>query len=292
MTTTRVAKHLDGDNMYFGHRALGELLGAETSTGLMFMAATGRRPSASERRLVDAVAVVMNSGDGRIWPLKLTRLVASYGGTLPGWCAGLLPMEGPRIGPWPSGHAAAELVELRDCVGQGIDDKEALASAAGAFFERKKRVIGLGVPLREHDERYVALEAWVRREGLDTLPYWRVQAALAAHARRSAGLGANIVLGVAAVLLDAGCTPAQISALVTFVNQNVFAANALEAAQQRAPEMQRLPPACVEYAGAAPRTSPRALDAERGELPVFADDGLPYFGAPDAPESGVQLCAE
>jgi len=278
MISTRVAKNLWGENMYFGHRTLADLLGHETLTGLMFMAAIGRRPTDDEREVFDTVAVIMTSADGRIWPLKLGRLVSSYGGTLAGWCASLLTMEGPRLGPWTTGYSAQELVELRAQVGERIDDEEAVVCEARAFFERKRRVVGLGVPLRERDERYVALEAWVLRTGRDKLPHWRLHVALAAHGKRVANLGTNILLGLAAVLLDLGdYTPAQISALVTFVNQNVFAANALEAAQQRSPEMQRLPDDCVLYVGPPARTSPRAA-AERRRFeplePIYTDDGL------------------
>ena len=267
MISTRVAKHLLGDNLYFGHRALADLLERETSTGLMFMAAIGRRPTDDERELVDAMAVILTSADGRIWPLKLARLVASYGGTLAGWCAALLTMEGQRLGPWILGYAARELVELRAAVGERIDDDAAVAAEAGAFFERKRRVVGLGVPLRVHDERYVALQAWVHRKGRDAFPFWRLQAILASHGRRAAGLAPNVGLGLAALLLDLGYTPEQIAALATFVNQNVFAANAFEAARQRSPEMLCLPEECVTYVGLPPRSSPRALAASSGPVP-------------------------
>ena len=264
MISTRVARHLLGENMYFGHRALADLLDHETSTGLMFMAAIGRRPTDVEREVLDAVAVIMTSADGRIWPLKLGRLVASYGGTLAGWCASLLTMEGPRIGPWILGYSARELVELRAAIGTRVDDDEAVTAEAAAFFDRKRRVVGLGVPLRVHDERYLALQGWVQRTGRAGHAFWRIQAALAAHARGACNLAPNVGLGIAAVLLDLGYTPLQISALVTFVNQNVFAANAFEAAQQCAEEMQHLPDECVSYVGPPPRTSPRAAAAGDG----------------------------
>jgi hypothetical protein len=83
--------------------------------------------------------------------------------------------------------------------------------------------------------------------------------AVGALARTQRNVGTNIVLGVAAILLDLGYTPLQASAVTTFLNQNVFAANAFEAAQQREPVMQRLPEEQVAYVGPAPRVSPRAL---------------------------------
>ena len=97
MIQTRVARHVFGDNFYFGHAVAGDLLGGETFAGLMAMAAKGRRPSDEERVVLDAIAVILTSADPRIWPLKLTRLVASYGGTLAGFGAGQLAMDGKTM---------------------------------------------------------------------------------------------------------------------------------------------------------------------------------------------------
>jgi hypothetical protein len=255
---TRVALHVLGDNLYFGHRTLHELLGHETATGLMAMAVTGRRPNGDVREVLDAIAVVMCSADPRIWPLKLTRLVASFGGTLAGYGAGQLAMEGNRIGPWATGHAALELAQLRAAIGQRIDDEVAVAEEVRIFLEQRPRVIGLGVPLREFDERHVALSAWIELKGRGHLVHWRLHKAVGQHARELRHVGINIVFGVAAVLLDLGYSPLQASAITTFLNQNVFAANAFEAAQQCEPLMQRLPDTSVAYVGPAPRVSPRA----------------------------------
>ncbi|HZU85315.1 MAG TPA: hypothetical protein VE987_20430 [Polyangiaceae bacterium] len=263
MIRSMVALHVGTDNLYFGHRTLAELLGHETLTGLVAMAVTGRRPSDEEREVLDAVAVSMNSADPRIWPLKLARLVASFGGTLAGYGASHLSMEGPRIGPWPAGHAARELLALREAVGQRVDDDAGVAREVRAFLERRPRVVGLGVPLRDFDERHVALSEWIRARGRDRLPYWRLHTALGAVARAERGVGTNIVLGVAAVLLDLGYEPDQISAVTTFLNQSVFAANSFEAARQHDATMQDVGEAHVAYAGPPRRRSPRAELAGR-----------------------------
>jgi hypothetical protein len=264
MIETRVALHVLGDNLYSGHRTLGTLLGRETMTGLMAMAVTGRRPTTEEREVLDAIAVAMSSADPRIWPLKLTRLVASFGGTLAGYGAAQLAMEGTRIGPWPTGHAAQELVDLRSAIGDRIDDEAAVAREVSAFLEQRPRVVGLGVPLRERDERHVAFCSWIERKGHDRGVHWRLHKAVGEVARARRNVGTNIVFGVAAVLLDLGYSPVQASAVTTFLNQNVFAANAFEAAQQCEPLMQKLPDDCVTYVGAAPRVSPRAASS-RGQ---------------------------
>ena len=258
MIRTRVARHVVGDNLYFGHRKIADLLGGETSTGLMAMAATGRRPSDEERAVLDVIAVVLTSADPRIWPLKLTRLVSSFGSTLAGFGAGQLAMDGHSIGPWTAGAAADELVALRDLVAGRIEDPDAVQGAVRERVERRPRMVGYGVPFRERDERMEALRVQVVKMGRQGLLFWTLQEALSAGMMQKWQAAPNAAIGVSAVLLDLGYAPLQASAVATFLNANVFAANAFEAAQQREPLMQRLPDECVDYIGPAPRVTPRA----------------------------------
>ena len=72
----------------------------------------------------------------------------------------------------------------------------------------------------------------------------------------------NICVGFAAMLLDMGYTQHQAGAMTTFQNQNVFAANAYEAATQPEEIMRRLPDDAIDYVGQAPRISPRARASE------------------------------
>jgi hypothetical protein len=267
---TRVGKHLFGENLFFGHRTLADLLGQETMTGIVSLAVKGRRPTEAERRALDAISVISTSADPHIWPLKLLRLVSSYGSVLAGYCACQLTVEGERIGYWISGYAAAVLVDLRGVVGDRLEDPAAVAEAISDHLRRAGRVTGFGVPLRKSDERMDALKTYVVREGLDRGAHWRLQEALADHVRRERGIPPNVGLGIGAVLLDFGYTPHEISALAHFLAQGVFVANALEAARQQAPEMQKLADEPVEYVGPARRESPRAVerrlrDAEAGK---------------------------
>ncbi|HEY1697729.1 MAG TPA: hypothetical protein VGG39_36465 [Polyangiaceae bacterium] len=277
MISTRVAKHLYGENLYFGHRSLGDLLGTESMTGLVAMGVAGAQPTREQREVLDAIAVIVNSADPRIWPLKLTRLVSSYGSVMAGYCAGQLAVEGERIGYWVTGYAAAALAELRTAVGDRIDDDAAVDACVRALVARRGRVLGFGVPLRPSDERMDALSAYAQARGLDRGVHWRLMDALAGHLEKDKGVPRNICIGLAAVLLDMGYAPEQTSRLAHFLSQSVFVANACEAATQQSPEMQRLPPEHVEYAGAPRRESPRAL-ARRHESSApaeYMDDGLP-----------------
>ena len=258
MIRTRVARHVSGDNLYFGHSTLADLLGGETLTGLMAMAAMGRRVSETERVVLDAIAVASTSADPRIWPLKLTRLVASYGGTLAGFGAGQLAMEGKSIGPWTVGAAAGELLALREMIGERLGDANAVTAAVRDRVERRPRMAGYGVPFRDRDERMDALRKQMTKLGRAGLVFWTLQEALSVGMMDKWQAAPNMAIGVSAALLDLGCTPLQASALATFLNENVFAANAFEAAQQREPLMQKLPDDCVDYVGPPLRASPRA----------------------------------
>jgi hypothetical protein len=255
---TRVALHCYGENRFFGHGALADLLGTETLTGLVAMAVTGRRPSDSQRSVLDEVATMMTSGDPRIWPLKLTRVVSSYGGTLAGFAAGYLALEGDTIGPWVTGHSAAQLRELREEIGDRIDDAPFVGSRVAAFVTRTKRVFGYGVPLRTSDERMDALQRRIAVGGRDLLPHWLLQEALSREMREAKKVSPNICVGVAALLLDSGFTPFEASALTIFVNQHLFVANAVEGARQATQDLRKLPDECVRYTGIAARESPRA----------------------------------
>jgi hypothetical protein len=259
---TRVALHTLGENFYFGHRTLQELLGEETMTGLMGMAVMGRRPSRVEREVLDAIALAMNSADPRIWPLKATRLLASYGGTVAGFAGGQLPLEGKRIGPWVVGHAARELVLLDEAVARHGDDPDALRRAIADHVREKRHIIGFGVPLRARDERLDPFRWQVEKLGRHQLPFWRLQELLSAEMLRQGRAAPNHAIAVAAALLDMGLAPQQASAITFFINQNVFAANAYEAACQCEPSMQTLPEECVAYAGKPPRSSPLAAERD------------------------------
>jgi hypothetical protein len=256
---TRVAKHLLGDNLYFGHSTLHDLLGKETLTSLMSFAVTGRRCTSEERELLDEVAVIMCSADPRIWPLKLTRLVSSYGGTLAGYAAAQLPMEGEQIGPWIVGHAADMLMRFKAALENQPNDE---ARAAADFVQTTTRFLGYGVPLRPSDERLDALNLRMKSTGRDQLPFWKLHERLAAEVLKQKNVIPNITVGFAAMLLDMGYTPHQAGAMTTFQNQNVFAANAYEAATQPQEVMRTLPDSAIDYVGQAPRISPRARARE------------------------------
>ena len=254
---TRVAHAGSDDHRFFGHGALKELLGRETATGLLAMAILGRRVSLDEKQLFDALAVALTAADPRIWPLKAARIVASYGETLAGLAAGQLAMMGTYTGPRIIGTAAEHLARLRTALGDETR-QDVIAQRIAEHMSHDERLAGYGIPMREDDERLVALRGHMIQAGRTELPHWRAQEALSVVMRRERKLPPNIGIGLAAALLDVGCTPAQAGALSIGLIQHDFAANAFEAAQQSSAAMQRLPEECVVYVGPAPRRSPRS----------------------------------
>jgi hypothetical protein len=253
---TRVAHAGRTDHKYFGHDVLADLLGVETLTGLVAMAVTGRRPSDDEKELLDALAVSVTAADPRIWPLKVTRIVGSYGEMLAGFAAGQLAMLGTYISPRIITGAAEQLQQLRGAL-VGADERST-DTLIREHITRNVRLGGYGVPLRAQDERFVALTEYMRRKDRAGLPHWRAQEALSRIMWEEHELRPNIGIGLPAAMLDLGYTPAQCGSLSTFLLEQDHAANAIEAAAQRAPEMQRLPVECVDYVGTPARRSPRA----------------------------------
>jgi len=256
--SSRVALAGYGDHRYFGASLFEELLGEETVSGMIALSVGGRRLDADERATLDDLAVALSVADPRIWPLKLTRLVASYGGTIAGFAAGQLCLEGDLIGLWPSGVAAANLVELAiaaaSCDADGAPPRDAIVR----WLASKKRLVGYGIPFRELDERLEALRPRLAARGRTRARYWRLMEELSRVVHAERGLRPNIVVAAAALLLDMGFSPEQVGAIGYFLNVNVFVAHAFEGATQRAAPMRELPAEAIDYVGRPPRTSPRA----------------------------------
>ncbi len=265
VVTTRVARAGYDDHRYFGYGALADLRGQENYAGVMAMAVCGRRVSEEDRRMLDDLSVIMSAADPRIWPLKLCRLLASYGGTLASFAGAQLCLEGELIGPWTTRSAAETLVELRTAIGERLDDETFVAEEMMALLARKKRLIGYGVPFRDRDERLDAVREEVVKRGWHTRPFWRLQERFSMLTRSERNLGPNLGTGVSALLLDMGFTIDEVPAVTIFMNQNCFVATAVEGARQRPAILRSLPPHTATYVGRPPRTSALARPRDRRE---------------------------
>jgi hypothetical protein len=255
---TRVAALGFPEHRFRGYAVFAELVGHESTSSLIALAVTGRRLNADEAGVLDDIAATTLVGDPRIWPLKLIRIVASYGGVLAGYAAGHMAIEGDRIGPPITRYAADMLVELRNAVGDRIDDRTAIAQEARRMLAGKKRLIGYGIPFRPYDERYVVLQERMKARGRADLPYFRVHDVLSEVVREQKRLAPNAGIAIAAILLDMGFSPEETATVFHFINQPVFIANAYEAATRASAELRSLPAETIAYSGSAPRLSPRA----------------------------------
>jgi len=253
---TRVARIQTDDHRFAGYGALTELLGHETFLGAAFLGICGRRPTDDERSALDALATSMLAADPRIWPLRITRLVASYGGITAGFVAGQLCEEQGVIGPWVSGPAAELLVSLRAAAGDDADDMT-FGGHLRSLLAEWPRIPGFGVAFRDRDERFDALRVDVGRRGRAGLPYWRLLERTVTWLDRERKLPPNIAMGCAGVLLDMSLSPKQVQTLSFFMITATFLPNAFEGAQQPSALLRELPTECVRYAGRGPRDSGR-----------------------------------
>src|SRR4051794_38104091 len=111
--STRSAHWGYDEHRYFGHAVFEELRGRESLADLTALSILGRRLSPETCALLDEAAVCLTMADPRIWPLKLTRVIAAYGRAVPALAAGLLIQEDARIGPWTMLKAAESLTDLK-----------------------------------------------------------------------------------------------------------------------------------------------------------------------------------
>lgn len=261
---SRAAAERYPEHWFWGHPLFAELLGNETFTGMAALAATRRRLSPDDISLLNDLSVLITLADPQIWPLKITRIVASYGGFVSAVAAGNLCLEGGYVGPWNCGDAARTIAAIRERIGEAMDDEPARRALIEAHFAGEERVRGFGVPLRKIDERLTGLRQTIVRLGRAERPHWRTMEAISAVVRATRGLEPNFGMGVAAALLDMGCTPTECAVLAWWLQLSAFVANAVEGVEQGLELFRRFPDEWVDYRGPAPRESPRAKAAREG----------------------------
>jgi hypothetical protein len=250
-----------GDNRFRGHSIARDLAGHESVAGLFAMAIAGRRLDPSESALLDDLATVIIVADPRVWPLKLVRVVSSYGGSLGAVAAATVCFQGARVGHPTAGLAAELLVELERRLRAsplGETDERALDDECHRILNERDRLFGFGVPFRNRDERLDMLIERVTARGRSNLCYWQLFTRVAATLRRIKNLEPNVGLGLAAACLDIGFAPSAIGPLVTALGSVDFWSNAVEGATQAPPILRALPESCVRYVGPAARATPPA----------------------------------
>ncbi len=256
---TRVAHAGHEDHAYRGFMVFRDLEAETTLAGLLSLGIAGRRLGPEEAEVLDELAWSWTVADPRIWPLKVTRLAASYGGFLPGLAAGLVSVDCRFVGAWRNAPAAARwLLRLRQDLGPELDHPRALTAAAEDLVASRPYLAGFGVPYRREDERVPALRRRLEARDRLKLPYLRLFDAVTEVVRREWDMEPNIAGLAAAVCLDLGFELPELGPLMIALAVHMFIANAHEGALQRSPALRRLPDEKIRYVGKPPRKSPRA----------------------------------
>lgn len=253
---TRVAHASHGDNRFRGFSVAEQLAGAE-HWDLMSLAVGYRRLAKDEIAALNAMMACSLAADPRIFPLKVVRLVSSFGRFAPGVAAGYLMSDGGKIGPTTAAWSARMLLQLEaDLEGAAVTAQN-LRPVALARLRDGFRFPGFGVAFRENDERLPALRSLVQGAGRAQHHYWTLAHALD-EVLRPEKIPMNLAACVAAGLLDIGFSVEQISVLFLPLLDANYIANAFEQSQEPNAALQCLPSDRVEYRGPEPRRSPRA----------------------------------
>ena len=97
---TRVGLIVDGDNRYLGRSVFAEWVHLLKDPGDGLLVALGLpEPTAQAREVLGLLVLGLTSPDARVWPLKLTRLLASHGDPLAGYFGAQLVSAGKLMGP-------------------------------------------------------------------------------------------------------------------------------------------------------------------------------------------------
>jgi hypothetical protein len=261
--STRCAHWGFVDHRYFGHAVFGELAGHQSITGLLAISVLGRCLEKDECAVIDDVAACATLADPRIWPLKLTRIVASYGSVGSAIAAGILSLEEACIGPDITTDAAKLLVDMHSKTKGATGSCVTPESFVSGYLESHRIVPGFGTPFRAFDERLVALRRCIQERHRDRLPYFQTMNDLIENVQRRRAVEPNIGLAIAACFLDLGLRVEHIGAMTLATMFHMFLANGLEGADQRLSVLQELPEQRIEYVGVAARRSSRFLAANR-----------------------------
>ena len=257
---TRVGLIVDDDNRFFGRSAYREWSDVMTSACDGVLVALGvREPSPTSREALRLMMLGTMSPDARVWPLKLTRLLASHGDPLVGYFGAQLVSASKVMGPGAALQAARALQFIGAHAGEAPTDTH-VAAAITAWKPRcGGKVGGFGVPFRAVDERRVHVLRLAAGTPIADGRYYRLheQVAAAMHP-----LPPNVALTVAALLLDIGVAAEHAGVALAVMMSHVFLAHALEAAAQDGPRLHSIPADAVAYRGAAPRHSRAAAPSE------------------------------
>ena len=242
---THISRVAPGEISIRGGR-IEDLIDTATFTDVVCLVIHGRRPSQTERVLVDAIFASAADHGFVGTPTAVTRYAASGSGSLPAAvAAGILGIGATTAVP----HLIAEL--LRDLAGEdgprAVPD-ERIDELVRGYRSRHERLPGLGHPIhRPTDPRSEALRRVARRNGCYD-GYVALADRLADRFTVVTGreLTLNVDALIGAILLEFGWTPEQIFGLTILALTPSLVAHGIEEIADGRP-MRIIPTDQVEY---------------------------------------------
>lgn len=271
---TQRAGHIGtDDNRFCGSAVFADLATRVADpTALLCLAFGMPLPDADGREVLRCACLSVTSPDARVWPLKMTRVLASYGNPYAGFFGAQLANFSDRMGPGTATHAARSLCWIaerlerdaltRDALADAEPTDERVAAVVAEHLASRGRIAGFGVPFRKEDERLLGLLRLLSGHASQHGRFWRLHLRVVAAMRQRDGLEPNIVIALVALFLDLGLPAARAGMFLTSMMAQNFAAHALEASERDAAILQQLEPRFLEDQCAPPRRSPRARDSE------------------------------
>jgi hypothetical protein len=217
-----------------------------TPIDLLIRSFGGRTLDDEDREVLRCVSLALTSPDARVWPLKLTRVLASHGNLFAGFYGAQLANFTDIIGP----NAATSCARALATIAAATD----IDAAVARFLERKQVIGGFGVPFREEDERLVELERLLANHPITHRKPWLVSRALARALRQRNNVRPNVVSALAAIVLDLAIAPHRAGLFVGVMMAHTYAAHTLEACDDDA-RLRELDFRHVDFRGRAPRRS-------------------------------------
>lgn len=249
---TRIGLIQRDDNRFLGHSTYEHWVKAWAAPSDANLVAMGIELTPLNREAMRMVCLGGTSPDARVWPLKLSRLLSSWGDPVAGYFGSQLVTAGKVMGPGAVQGAARCLSFLSAQLGDEFTVDE-VAKALAAFRAMNAGPIGgFGVPFRPVDERRIALLRFVG-DGPLRRRFWRIHEVLDV-ARPNPNTAPNVGLSFAALLLDSGVLPERCGLATSVLMSHVFLAHAVEAADIEGAQLNAWAPELVKYEGTAARS--------------------------------------
>ena len=254
---SRVALAVEGDNLLWGRSVRHDVVGRVSLSGLIALSVTGRSLAPEDCALLDDLIAALMAVDVRLWPLKVGRVVSSFGHSMPAFVAAQVACASEKIGPLIIGKASQLLLDLEARLGDRVGDPAAIEEDLRRRLDAHERLPGFGAPFRPADERLVALRESIVRRGRQGMRYWQLAERVAEAAMKARDLQANIVLHAGGLFLDLGFRPDEANSVMLALVVPLFIGVAHEGAAEKDAQLRHLPADAVEYVGPPPRVSPR-----------------------------------